>query len=250
MAALLPYCVGVESQAGTSFNAPNMDGTFGQFVLVLDSSMSATSVKGADGITRVTVGSVANDALYQTLTAVKNIDHTSLAEGQRVTIGGVYRSQYVWVSSSTLTEDLAGFSVIRCISSSVGRFIKVLRREHTFSISGPFAGASGAFDPLFYPGEAEVLTGLRVSRDFAGASGSTVVDVLLNGVSLYANPGDRPTITAASGNNVVVANPFTNGDVNNMIVVPLNSRIEVRLVSTEAADADGPSDIRGTLFTM
>jgi hypothetical protein len=81
-----------------------------------------------------------------------------------------------------------------------------------------------------------------MSREIAGFSGQTVVDILKNGVSLWnLNPGNRPTITAAMGNQaqVIAILPDT-------LSVATGDRLEMAIADVETGS---PQDILLQLFS-
>ncbi len=73
-------------------------------------------------------------------------------------------------------------------------------------------------------------------REIAGTGGQTVVDILKNGVSIWnVNPGNRPTITAAAGNQarIIATLPDT-------LTVTKGDRLEMAIVQVETGS---PQDI-------
>jgi hypothetical protein len=83
----------------------------------------------------------------------------------------------------------------------------------------------GSLQPLgkflsvgWVPARDGTVTNVYVFRITAGGSGSTIVDLNKNGVTMYTTQANRPTITAAQGSNAVThaTNPditsFTAGD--------------------------------------
>lgn len=78
-------------------------------------------------------------------------------------------------------------------------------------------------------------------REIAGLSGSTTIDILKNGTSIWAtNPGNRPSITAASGNaQRATAIPDT-------LSISSTDRIEMTIVAVETG---APQDITVELIS-
>ena len=73
-------------------------------------------------------------------------------------------------------------------------------------------------------------------REIAGTGGQTVVDILKNGVSIYnVNPGNRPTITSAMGNQARVI-----ATLPDVVSVLAGDRIEMSIAQVETG---GPQDI-------
>ena len=72
-----------------------------------------------------------------------------------------------------------------------------------------------------------------IARGKAGVSGQTVVDVKINGVSIFADPADRPKILASQGDNVCAEVT----DVENAGCSRLDY-ITVDIVETESGPAD------------
>jgi len=79
-------------------------------------------------------------------------------------------------------------------------------------------------------------------REIAGISGSTTIDILKNGTSIWAtNPGNRPTITAASGNaQRTTAIPDT-------VSISSTDRLEMTIVAVETG---APQDITVELIAV
>lgn len=83
--------------------------------------------------------------------------------------------------------------------------------------------------------QAGTITRVTLYRRTAGSSGSTTVDVNKNGTTIFTTQGNRPSVTAASGNDQISAR--TNMDVT---TIAQNDRIEVDI---DAVEAGNPQDL-------
>ena len=76
--------------------------------------------------------------------------------------------------------------------------------EISFRLSGIFSGVSvpGTFDPSYPITSARTISSVKIVRRTAGSSGTTTVDILKNGVSVFgANP--KPSVTFTDGDNAI-----------------------------------------------
>lgn len=108
-----------------------------------------------------------------------------------------------------LTAHLAGLDN-SLSSSAVFDTIRFVRNS-TITVTLDFDGA-------WIANRGGTVTGVRMHRFDAGTGGSTIVDVNKNGVTLFTTQGNRPTITAASGDDQSVSvtpdiTSFVTGDV-------------------------------------
>lgn len=94
---------------------------------------------------------------------------------------------------------------------------------------------SNGIDNAWIAPRAGTITRVTLFRRTAGSSGSTIVDVDLNGTTIYTTQGNRPTVTQAAGNNAIDAT--TDMDVT---AVAQNDRLEVNVDQVEAGN---PQDI-------
>jgi len=74
-----------------------------------------------------------------------------------------------------------------------------------FELSGVYAAAivPGTFDPMWSPKTNATITLIELTRRTAGTAGTTLLDITINGVTLFLLPADQPLATAGFGNNVV-----------------------------------------------
>lgn len=82
---------------------------------------------------------------------------------------------------------------------------------------------------------AGTITRITLFRRTAGSSGSTTVDVNINGTTVYTTQGNRPTVTQAGGANLIDAT--TDMDVT---AVAQNDRLEC---DVDVVEAGNPQDI-------
>jgi hypothetical protein len=101
-------------------------------------------------------------------------------------------------------------------------------------VNGKPAVANGVDNAWIAP-RAGTITRITLFRRTAGSSGSTIVDVDKNGTTVYTTQANRPTVTAAGGNNQIDAT--TDMDVT---AVAQNDRLEVNV---DAVEAGNPQDI-------
>jgi len=100
-----------------------------------------------------------------------------------------------------------------------------------FEISGPYAGSivPGTFGAPLVVDSPFTVAEVRISRRTAGSSGTTTVDILKNGVSIFSGP--PPFILASSGNyagiSVAAFSPailsFGPGDVLDVLLLAVES---------------------------
>ena len=74
------------------------------------------------------------------------------------------------------------------------------RVEFEWRANGPFQVGTEVDGQIRIP-FAFTIDSVVLYRKTAGSSGSTIVDLNLNGATLYTTAGNRPTVTAAAGNN-------------------------------------------------
>jgi hypothetical protein len=74
-----------------------------------------------------------------------------------------------------------------------------------FELSGVYAAAivPGTFDPMWSPKTNATITLIELTRRTAGTAGTTLLDITINGVTLFLLPADQPLATAGFGDNVV-----------------------------------------------
>lgn len=70
----------------------------------------------------------------------------------------------------------------------------------TFIANGYFI-VDTSVDGVFKAAEAKTLSSITLYRGTAGSSGSTQVDILINGASVFTSSANRPSVLASSGNN-------------------------------------------------
>jgi hypothetical protein len=74
------------------------------------------------------------------------------------------------------------------------------RVQFEWRANGPFQTGTEVDGQLRIP-TAMTISSVRLYRKTAGSSGSTIVDLNKNGTTMFTTQANRPTITAASGNN-------------------------------------------------
>ena len=87
--------------------------------------------------------------------------------------------------------------------------------------------------PKFF-NSSKKITSISLIRRIAGTSGTTRVDILANGTSIFSGDSEKPQVQASAGNyaiDIATAN----------IVLPSGSYIEAQL---ETIESGNPEDIR------
>lgn len=136
-----------------------------------------------------------------------------------------------WVDTSTLTHYV-------CVAAPAGaarwRQTDVHRYTAMFRLNGAIT-AQTKLDGAWIAPRSGTITRVTLYRRTAGSSGSTIVDVNINGTSIYTTQGNRPTVTQAAGNDAVDAT--TDMDVT---TISADDRIEV---DVDQAEAGTPQDL-------
>jgi hypothetical protein len=96
--------------------------------------------------------------------------------------------------NKVLTSDASGFGTWQLISTLTTRMVSEWRAN------GPYRIGTEVDGQLRIP-TGFTITSVRLYRKTAGTGGSTIVDLNINGSTMFTTQGNRPTITAASGNN-------------------------------------------------
>ena len=81
---------------------------------------------------------------------------------------------------------------------SVDEVVVTMVEPHTFSSTGPLAAAAGKSRIYLESGYAVETVRAAVNTSPTGAGSAVTVDVNKNGVSIYSNPADLPSIAAGS----------------------------------------------------
>lgn len=188
------------------------------------------------------------------LTDLRDVLPSSLfASGMRAETGS---GPFAWDAASLLADDAS--TVIRPTDVPVlspGRWIKQASTSPgsgrlEFLISDVYSGVivPGFFEPPVVVDVGFTLDRVYLQRRTAGASGSTIVDVLKNGTTIFS--GLPPRVFASSGNYATAngsaftlgANVYTPGDVLEVLL----SQVEL----FSGGPPPGPEGLRVTLVKV
>lgn len=171
------------------------------------------------------------------LTVTGLIDPTGMVFDEQATVpGGAPGSAKgtIWVRNDSpnvlMFTDDAGtdFEIIQ----------QSANQEISFSLVGVFSGAAvpGTFESPYHMLSARTISSVSLIRRVAGDSGTTRVDVLKNGVSIFANDAVKPQVTSASGDeSISTKNTFTSSSFS------INDILDIEL---ETAETGGAQDLR------
>lgn len=177
-----------------------------------------TSLAGSQGITvsgatgNVTVGSAAGGDATGT---VNNLTVVALQNRSVATTAPTDGYALVWSQTNNRWQPGQ-------VAVSAMQYVR-------FEANG-FYIVDTAVDGVFKSAEAKTLTSILLYRGTAGSSGSTQVDVLVNGTSVFTSPSNRPSVLASSGNN---AQATVSPDVP---AISVNDVITMNITTTEDGD--------------
>lgn len=156
--------------------------TVGTLVLAGGNNITLSQSTAAGSNATITVSAPNMVSSAGVSTQGNTTGNTGLMTGSLILAG----SNGVTLSQSTI----AGGAVV---------WIQLKKNPIIFFATGRFRVSTGI--DIQEAGDAFTISTVVFRREIAGSAGSTTIDVLKNGVSIWnINPGNRPTITAASGN--------------------------------------------------
>lgn len=117
-------------------------------------------------------------------------------------------------------------------------------RTVRFTASGPYTESDWVDGPWYNrTGGALTILDVTAWREFAGTSGQTVVDILLNGTSIWnVTPANRPTILASAGPEA--SNQVTAFDT---ATIPANGQLRMAI---DEVDVGAPFVTPGNLYVQ
>jgi len=196
-----------------------------------------------------------SDVSIGSTTATVDIDGTSVtvdatgavsidaATASNLTVSGATADLTLGARAATITLNQSGDRSLDggfTATSIIGALNELLAAggaavdTYRWVVNGKPAVANGVDNAWIAP-RAGTITRITLYRRTAGSSGSTIVDVDLNGTTVYTTQGNRPTVTQAAGNNAIDAT--TDMDVT---AVAQDDRLEVNV---DAVEAGNPQDI-------
>lgn len=129
------------------------------------------------------------------------------------------------VTASTNGTDATQADIVIPYGPALARFV----------FNGKLATAT-TVDGAFIVPFAGTIVRVTLFRRTAGNSGSTTIDILKNGTTVYTTSGNRPSVTSASGNNQVSAGAA----LPDVTAVAQDDRLELSLVAVEGGN---PQDV-------
>lgn len=171
------FGAGISTGGNTSGTSGTNTGTI---VFAGGNNITLSQATGAGGNT-ITVSAPNMVSSAGVSTQGNTAGNTGLVTGSLILAG----SNGVTLSQSTI----AGGAVV---------WIQVKKNPIIFFATGRYRVSTGI--DIQEAGDTFIISTVVFRREIAGSGGSTTIDVLKNGVSIWnLNPGNRPTITAASG---------------------------------------------------
>lgn len=199
------FGAGISTGGNTSGTSGTNTGTF---VLAGGNNITLSQATGAGGNT-ITISAPNMVSSAGVSTQGNTTGNTGLVTGSVIFAG----SNGVTLSQSTI----AGGAVI---------WIQVKKNPIIFFATGRYRISTGI--DIQEAGDNFTISTVVLRRQIAGTAGSTTIDVLKNGVSIFnLNPGNRPTVTAAGGDNQrVTATPDTTS-------IASTDKLEMEIVTVE-----------------
>jgi len=140
----------------------------------------------------------------------------------------------VWVIDALPAPD--GVTIDNVVAAHVNTPIPITNLTQLFRADGYYRQFTSGTIDIQEASYAVTIDQVVMRREVAGTGGSTVVDILKNGGSLWKrNPGNRPTITFGMGDQARIV-----ATLPNTLTIDEGDRLEMAIVSVE----DGsPQDI-------
>jgi hypothetical protein len=198
------------------------------------------------------LGLIDGDSVYLNVAGVDLTKAQSIAFLDAPTVGK--KSNYTSANTPTVNDDAAqGYSVgslwittsgiaYLCVDATTGAAVWKFAIANTgvvpipmqFLADGYFRTATGI--DIQESQVAFTASSVVLRREKAGISGTTLIDILLNGTSLWAtNPGNRPSISAAAGDGTRVVSGALD-----TTAIPVGGRLEMVIVTAETGN---PQDL-------
>lgn len=142
--------------------------------------------------------------------AFRNVSVTSLAGGAGI---AYLDNDQTFTGSNTFDGDVTFNGSVSMAHAET----LATRIQHRWVANGPFK-VDTSVDGGWTPPTAGRILYIWLHRTTAGASGSTIVDIHLNGTTIYTTQANRPTIAFNDGDNKVLATApdvttFAAGDI-------------------------------------
>lgn len=200
------FGAGISTGGNTSGTSGTNTGTL---VFAGGNNVTLSQATGAGGNT-ITISAPNMVSSAGVSTQGNTAGNTGLVTGSLILAG----SNGVTLSQSTV----AGGAIV---------WIQVKKNPIIFFATGRYRVSTGI--DIQEAGDNFTISTVVLRRQIAGTSGSTTIDVLKNGVSIFnLNPGNRPTVTAAGGDNQrVTATPDT-------ISIASTDKLEMEIVTVES----------------
>lgn len=208
--------IGVSTGGNTQGNTGT---TVGTYVLAGIGNITLSQLTGTGGATvTISAAGAANDVQALGVSTIGNtVGTTGLLTGSIVlaATNGITASQATNASGGVIT------------------FVGKKRAPILFFGTGRYRVSSGV--DVQEAGDDFTIAYVVLRREIAGSSGTTLIDVLKNGVSIWnVNPGNRPSITAASGDDQRVT------AIPDVTSIASTDRLEVEIVTVESGS---PQDL-------
>lgn len=143
-------------------------------------------------------------------------------------------------SSGYNPGDLTGITVSAVSYAAIG--VGLGLKTFNFSIDGYLSlidGLPSIFDAPYIADSNYTISSVRLVRRAAGTSGTTRVNILLNGVSIFASDGVKPQVLFSDGDNATsLKAAFATS------AVTAGQRLEAQI---ETVEGGNPADIRVTI---
>jgi hypothetical protein len=142
------------------------------------------------------------------------------------------------LSSTGVAVSVAGSVRLRClagvleVSQNGGAFVPITTGSAqpsplTFRGDGAYSAVADGIDVTEIT-QAGTISQVVLRRRVAGGSGTTEVDVLLNGATIYTTVANRPKVLFSAGNNARVV-----ATLPDLVVLAAGDRLEMAIISAE-----------------
>lgn len=153
-------------------------------------------------------------------------------------VPAVLRSKLNFVGGAVVTDDPVNKWTEVAITDVVSPFV--------FRLSGPYDSATigGTIDPPRLVEGARTLATVSIFRDIAGGSGTTRIDILKNGTSVFAGTAQMPQVTFAAGANATqTVATFVAGAATLLDGDTLEAVLSAAETYTRTGDVEGPEGL-------
>ena len=211
----------------------------GEAIIIGGTGTEAQSVIFSNGPGSVEGHLAWNPAVNRTL-SLPDASGTIILSGQAVAGIGVSTIGNTVGQTGTLTGVVVlaasnGITLSQATSAGGGTITALGKKPRPilFFGTGRYRVASGV--DVQEAGDSFTIAYVVLRREIAGISGTTLIDVLKNGVSIWnVTPGNRPSITAASGDDQRVT------AIPDVVSIASTDRLEVEIVEVETGS---PQDL-------